>query len=81
MGVPERQPARRSHCPHCGKETATVRGVCTECWGSKGGRLFTVEKRGPESGPLEPPEFWRWGCSLTMVVIVGVAVLVLSGWT
>jgi hypothetical protein len=58
-----------------------VRGVCTQCWGSKGGQLFTVEKRGPESGPPQDPAFWQWGCSLTMVVIVGVAVLVLSGWT
>jgi hypothetical protein len=57
-----------------------VRGVCTQCWGSKGGRLFTVEKRGPESGPQDPT-LWRWGCSFTMIVIVGVALLMMSAWT
>ena len=50
-----------SVCPHCGKNSATVRGVCTECWGSKGGRLFTVKKRGPESGPSILSS--RWGRS------------------
>ena len=78
--MPKRQPARRTHCPHCGKETPTVSGVCTQCWGSKGGRLFTVEKRGPEGGPYDPL-LSRWGCSFTMVMIVGIALLLLSGWT
>ena len=58
-----------------------MRGVCTECWGSKGGRLFTVKKRGPEGGLEVDPSLWRWGCSFTMAMIVGVALLVLSGWT
>jgi hypothetical protein len=79
LGVPEKRPARRSHCPHCGKETPTVRGVCTNCWGSKGGRLFTVEKRGPRGGG-EDPWFWPWGCSSTALVIAGIALSSLSGW-
>jgi len=60
-----------------------VRGVCTECWGSKGGRLFTVEKRGPEGGPhdLSGWQWGSWGCSFTMVLIVPVALPVVSGWT
>jgi hypothetical protein len=65
-----------------------VRGVCTECWGSKGGRLFTVKKRGPHGNPVDPSESglldpWRqsWGCSSTILLIVGAAIVVLSGWT
>jgi len=80
LGVPERRPAPRSNCPHCGRETPTVRGVCTECWGSKGGRLFTVKKRGPEGGIDE--DFWlrSWGCSWTGVVIVVTVIVVASPW-
>ena len=38
--------ARRSPCPHCGRTTRTVQGVCADCWGSKevGHRQFFVRK-------------------------------------
>lgn len=38
--------ARRSHCPHCGRETKTVEGVCADCWGTKekGHRQFFLRK-------------------------------------
>ena len=60
-----------------------MRGTCTECWGSKGGRLFTVKKRGPESGPFDPVgwQWGSWGCSFTMIVTVGASLLTLSQWT
>jgi hypothetical protein len=72
-----------SVCPHCGKNSATVRGVCTECWGSKGGRLFTVQKRGPESGPSLLSPRWGWsgpGC-LPWVVLGWLLVLsIVTPW-
>jgi hypothetical protein len=39
--------ARRTPCPHCGRNTKTIEGVCADCWGSKeeGHRQFFVEKR------------------------------------
>jgi hypothetical protein len=44
--------ARRSPCPHCGRETKTVEGVCADCWGTKeeGHRQFFVPKRGASPG-------------------------------
>jgi hypothetical protein len=38
--------ARLSLCPHCGRKTKTVQGVCADCWGSKEGtgRQFFVRK-------------------------------------
>jgi hypothetical protein len=36
--------ARRSLCPHCGRVSPTVQGVCADCWGSKGGRQFWIRK-------------------------------------
>lgn len=36
--------ARRSLCPHCGRMSPTVQGVCADCWGSKGGRPFWIRK-------------------------------------
>ena len=32
--------APSSRCPHCGRDSKTVQGVCADCWGSKGGRQF-----------------------------------------
>ena len=31
-------------CPHCGRDSKTVQGVCADCWGSKGGRQFWGRK-------------------------------------
>jgi hypothetical protein len=38
--------ARSSLCPHCGRKTKTVQGVCADCWGSKeqGRRQFFARK-------------------------------------
>jgi len=79
--VPEKRRARRSLCPHCGKETPTERGVCTNCWGSKGGRLFTVRKRGPESGGQDSWLWWTWPpCLVWVLLLGGVALSILVGW-
>jgi hypothetical protein len=32
----------RSLCPHCGRTSPTVQGVCADCWGSKGDRQFWI---------------------------------------
>jgi hypothetical protein len=37
--------APSSRCPHCGRDSKTVQGVCADCWGSKEGRQFWVRKR------------------------------------
>jgi hypothetical protein len=44
--VLELRRARRSMCPHCGRMTKTVEGVCADCWGSKepGRRQFFARK-------------------------------------
>jgi hypothetical protein len=34
--------APSSRCPHCGRDSKTVQGVCADCWGSKEGRPFWV---------------------------------------
>ena len=36
--------APSSRCPHCGRDSKTVQGVCADCWGSKEGRQFWVRK-------------------------------------
>jgi hypothetical protein len=36
--------APSSRCPHCGRDSKTVQGVCADCWGSKGGREFWARK-------------------------------------
>jgi hypothetical protein len=58
-----------------------VRGVCTECWGSKGGRLFTVKKRGPEGGIDE--DFWlrSWGCSWPAALMLAAVIVLANSWT
>lgn len=37
--------APASPCPHCGRTTKTIQGVCADCWGSKGGRLLGATRR------------------------------------
>jgi hypothetical protein len=48
--------ARRSLCPHCGRVSPTVQGVCADCWGSKGGRQFWIRKS-DQGWPLEVSPF------------------------
>jgi hypothetical protein len=61
--------ARRSLCPHCGRMSPTVQGVCTDCWGSKGGQQFWARKD------------QRWPVDLSGVVlallVTGIPTLVL----
>jgi hypothetical protein len=71
----------KTRCPHCGKRTATVRGTCTECWGSKGGRLFTLHKRGPESAGDDIPSGCVWGCLSWAVALSALWLFILLGWT
>ncbi|HEV2902250.1 MAG TPA: hypothetical protein VGW30_03210 [Gaiellaceae bacterium] len=44
--------APSSRCPHCGRDSKTVQGVCADCWGSKGGRQFWIRKA-DQGWPLE----------------------------
>jgi hypothetical protein len=76
-----RRRSPRTPCPHCGKLTGTVRGACTECWGSKGvgRRLFTLRKRGPEGDGIDDVmmAYWPW-----LLAVAGVAALsILLEWT
>jgi hypothetical protein len=65
--------ARRSPCPHCGRETKTVEGVCADCWGTKeqGRRQFFVEKRGGSPGWFFLDDL-LW---LPVVLALGIAVI------
>lgn len=44
--------AESSLCPHCGRTTKTVQGVCADCWGSKVGRQFWLRKHAPRRSTL-----------------------------
>ena len=85
--LPRRRRRRRSPrtvCPHCGRLTPTVRGTCTECWGSKGERrrLFTIKKRGPRASE-DGPESWFPGCLTwpVLAIVAALALFILAGWT
>jgi hypothetical protein len=74
--------APSSACPHCGRTTKTVQGVCADCWGSKGGRQFWVRRYQGSDSYLE--EFLGVD-TLTLVglgAVVGAvpAVIVLITW-
>jgi hypothetical protein len=69
----------RTPCPHCGKVTATVRGTCTECWGSKGGQLFTVEKRRPAGAGVDPV-LGPSGCLWWPLLLAALSLSILLGW-
>ena len=76
--------ARRSACPHCGRETKTVEGVCADCWGTKeeGHRQFFVPKRGGSPdwfglpGWLFPDDLAWLGVAVAFVVLLVVALRV-----
>jgi hypothetical protein len=65
--------ARRSPCPHCGRETKTVEGVCADCWGAKdeGHRQFFL-KKGQGSPGLLGVDDVLW---LALMLLLLVAVL------
>ena len=48
--------APSSICPHCGRNSKTVQGVCADCWGSKGGRQFWLSKQAPRASILDDLE-------------------------
>jgi hypothetical protein len=60
--------ARRSPCPHCGRESKTVEGVCADCWGTKeeGHRQFFVQKRQGSPG-------WFFDDLRWLPLLVGIA--------
>jgi hypothetical protein len=61
--------ARRSLCPHCGRMSPTVQGVCADCWGSKGGRQFWVR---------EADQGWPFGISPFLLGAVVAALPILA---
>jgi ribosomal protein L37E len=50
--------APSSPCPHCGRDSKTVQGVCADCWGPKeaGARQFWIRKEGPRDSLLDDVE-------------------------
>jgi hypothetical protein len=68
--------APRSLCPHCGRMSPTVQGVCADCWGSKGGRQFWLRKRGP-SAPAEAALFDTFSPFVIGAVVASVPAVVL----
>jgi hypothetical protein len=71
--------ARRSPCPHCGRETKTVEGVCADCWGTKEEdhrQSFVLKREGsPGWSFLDDPAVWR---AVVLALGLGVIVLVRS---
>jgi hypothetical protein len=67
--------ARHSLCPHCGRMSPTVQGVCADCWGSKGGQQFWVRKTGPSP---DDPLFDRLSPYLIGAVAAAVPAIVLA---
>lgn len=64
--------APSSRCPHCGRDSKTVQGVCADCWGSKEGRHFWVRKT---------DQGWPLGLSPTaagaLLAVLPIAIVVL----
>ena len=47
--------AQSSACPHCGRETKTVQGVCADCWGVKDPDVAIDLSPPPRTEPLLGP--------------------------
>ena len=69
--------AATSPCPHCGRTTKTVDGVCADCWGQKEGepRFFFRRTQGSWVGDLLPLDWWP-GPALVFEALVFVAAVV-----
>jgi hypothetical protein len=48
--------APASLCPHCGRQSKTVNGVCADCWGVKDPDRAFDFRPGPKTEPL-----FDWG--------------------
>jgi hypothetical protein len=74
--------APRSLCPHCERVSATVQGVCADCWGSKGGRQFWVRRSQGSDSLLE--EFLGlstiWVVAATALVASIPATVIVISW-
>ena len=63
-------------CPHCGRVTKTVDGMCADCWGVKdhdrAKRWLTARRRQPL---FDDPLDWLWvvGAVVAAVLLVVVA--------
>jgi hypothetical protein len=44
--------APKSPCPHCGRESKTVQGVCADCWQVKDPAVAGRHARPPRTSPL-----------------------------
>ncbi len=77
--------APSSPCPHCGRVTKTVDGVCADCWGVKEPSRARRWLRRPRTQPvpswldLDDPLDLLWVIG-AVVVLVLVAAYVLSEW-
>ena len=47
--------APASPCPHCGRTTKTVQGVCADCWGVKDPEVAVDLRPPPKTEPLLGP--------------------------
>jgi hypothetical protein len=74
--------APSSPCPHCGRTTKTVQGVCADCWGSKGGRQFWVRRYQGSDSLLEEFLGLRtgWIIALTALLASLPALVIVIGW-
>ena len=72
--------APSSACPHCGRVTKTVDGMCADCWGVKdpvrAKRWLSLPPRKPFVDPVNL--LWVLGAIVAFVLVV---VFVTSEWT
>ena len=75
--------ARRTPCQHCGRTTATVQGVCADCWGAKDPSSVRLGRRPRTAGLF----MLDWDDPLELLAVASIALLfvasvvyVLSEW-
>jgi hypothetical protein len=69
-----------TRCSHCGRDSATVRGICTECWGVKDETKVDRRPRRRDSGGSAG--FWDdpfgclpWGCFPWTALLIALLLL------
>jgi hypothetical protein len=64
-----------SHCPHCGRQTRTVEGVCADCWVAKVPGAYEAMRRPAKTEPLLDWGYLGWlgwweVCRIGLLIVV-----------
>ena len=68
--------APRSPCPHCGRETKTVSGVCAECWRAKQSGAHEVFRSEPRTWRLFHWDWDEYDIAPWLVILLVLAIVV-----